>query len=77
MHDLPVTIRTLPYMIMMLENIGYQFVTVEEMLPPPEPPPAITYTVRSGDTLEEIAARYAVTVEDILQVNGPFHRFFV
>jgi len=39
--------------------------------PPTTPPPAAggTYTVQAGDTLRKIAARFNVTVSDILTVN--------
>jgi LysM repeat protein len=37
---------------------------------PPPPTPTRTYTVASGDTLSEIAARFGTTVEAIMRANG-------
>lgn len=69
MHDKDVTIRALPLMIQHLKNEGYTFVTVCEMLPPPEELPRPVYTVKEGDALEKIAERYRVTEEAIIQAN--------
>jgi len=34
------------------------------------PPPALTYTVRHGDTLSSIAARHGSTVAAVMQTNN-------
>lgn len=37
---------------------------------PPEQTNTITYTVKRGDTLSEIAVRYGTTVDNLVQLNG-------
>ena len=38
--------------------------------PAPQPEAAITYTIRPGDTLSEIAQRYGTTYQQLAQYNG-------
>lgn len=39
--------------------------------PPVSPPPgAVTYTVRTGDTVSKIARQFAVTPEELMEANG-------
>jgi LysM repeat protein len=38
--------------------------------PSPTPPPQQTYEVQAGDTLSEIAGRFAVTVNDLMAANN-------
>ena len=47
-----------------------QFARGYAQLPDEEKRPATTYTVRRGDTLSEIAARYGTTTRTIMQQNG-------
>jgi LysM repeat protein len=42
----------------------------EGQSPPPTPTPVTTHIVRAGETLWTIAARYDLTLEDLLALNG-------
>jgi LysM repeat protein len=53
-----------------LNNPNLIYVGQELIIPQKEVGAAQIYTVRSGDTLSAIAARYGVTVEAIMQANG-------
>ncbi len=72
MHSLPQTAKALPMIITGLQEQGYEFVTVYEMLPPPlENLGQPVYHTVEGDTLEKIAAAFEVTLEELLEVNIP------
>jgi len=63
------TVQALPRIIEGLRNMGYQLVTVDKMLPPPGTD-TITHTVKSGETIFQIAQRYAVSVHQIIEANN-------
>jgi len=69
MHDQPNTVKALPSIILALRRKGFTFVTLDEMLPPPEPVNPVKYTVKKGDTLEGIARRHGVSVAEIVAAN--------
>jgi peptidoglycan-N-acetylglucosamine deacetylase len=56
-----------------LKNMGYRFVTLSQLLgleSLPNTGSTTTYTVKSGDTLYAIAARYQTTVQQLVQLNN-------
>ncbi len=63
------TVDALPRIITGLQEKGYSFNTVDNMLPPPGGA-AVTYTVKSGDTLYRIAVNHGVTIEAIIKANN-------
>lgn len=63
------TVQALPRIIEGLRSMGYQLVTVDKMLPPPGTD-TITHTVKSGETIFQIAQRYAVSVHQIIEANN-------
>ncbi len=62
------TVSALPRIIKGLQNMGYEFATVDEMLPPPGSG-AVTHTVKSGETLFSISQRYGISVQQIINQN--------
>jgi peptidoglycan/xylan/chitin deacetylase (PgdA/CDA1 family) len=62
------TVQALPRIIEGLRTMGYQLVTVDEMLPAPGTG-IVTHTVKSGETLYSIAQRYGVSVQQIVEQN--------
>jgi len=64
----PSTVEALPRIIEGLQDQGYNFATVDEMLPRPEGGP-IHHTVKKGETLYSIARRYGVSIEEIIAYN--------
>jgi len=64
------TVNALPDIIQGLRNDGYKLVKVNDMLPPPSISEDVTlYTVKQGDTLQKIAQKFGISVEDILAAN--------
>jgi LysM repeat protein len=59
----------LPGMISKLKAKGYSFVTVQQLLNMP-PASGTYYTVKAGDTLYGIAAKYKVTVAALAKANN-------
>lgn len=69
MHiGLPQTVEALPRIIEGLQGMGYDFATVDEMLPRPESV-ELTHTVKQGETLFSIAQKYGVNVQQIISAN--------
>ncbi|RWZ54429.1 LysM peptidoglycan-binding domain-containing protein [Halobacillus fulvus] len=58
----------LPDIIQELDALGYEFVTVSQLLGMKSS--GTTYTVKAGDTLYRIATRYGVRVDDLAEANG-------
>lgn len=57
-----------------LKNAGYDYATVQaivnRLVSTPAPTPATYYTVKGGDTLSGIAARYGTTWQNLQAMNG-------
>lgn len=56
-----------------LKNMGYRFVTLSQLLgleSLPNTGSTTTYTVKAGDTLYAIAARYQTTIQQLVQLNN-------
>lgn len=67
------TTEALPEIITNLDNMGYEFVTIEEMVGTGSPggeTGSTTYTVQAGDTLSAIASEYGTTVDAIASANN-------
>lgn len=67
----PGTPAALETIIPTLKNQGYRFVTISQLLNPASiPGTGTTYTIKAGDTLSSIAARYNTTVAKIAAANN-------
>ena len=62
----PSTVEALPRIIEGLQDQGYSFATVDEMLPRPEGP---NPPHGEKETLYSIARRYGVSIEEIIAYN--------
>jgi peptidoglycan/xylan/chitin deacetylase (PgdA/CDA1 family) len=62
------TVEALPHIIDGLKDMGYNFTTVDKMLPPLQH--ADTHTVIKGDTLYALAKKYHTSVEALIELNN-------
>ena len=63
------TVQALPRIITGLREQGYRFVTVNDMMPPPQHE-VLVHIVKQGDTLFSLSRKYGVTMEQIIHANG-------
>ncbi len=63
------TVAALPNILQMVKQRGYTPVLVDELLPPGQVDGQLWYRAQPGDTWEEIADQYDVTVRELLVVN--------
>jgi peptidoglycan/xylan/chitin deacetylase (PgdA/CDA1 family) len=62
------TVDALPHIVNGLKDMGYNFTTVDKMLPPLQQ--TGTHTVVKGDTLYALAQKYHTTVQLIIDLNN-------